>query len=96
MTCVNPVLDFISRRFDIDCRWTTGNCYYFAVILKARFPCGVIFYDVIYGHFIVQIGGLYYDHNGIVDLTDRFLVEWENFDAYDSNQKRRILIDCIS
>ena len=32
------ILEFINRRFDIDCRWTTGNCYWFAVILTSRFP----------------------------------------------------------
>lgn len=92
---INPVLDFISRRFSGDCDWTSGNCYYFAMILKSRFPCCNIYYDVIYGHFIVKIGKLFYDHKGIVDLTDRYLVDWDRFDDYDSNQKRAIIRDCI-
>lgn len=95
MSDTNMVLDFIRRRFPSDCQWTSGNCYYFAVILKARFPCAVIFYDVIYGHFIVRIGKMYYDHKGVVDMTNRVLVEWDKFDAYDVNQRKRILIDCI-
>ena len=32
------VLKFIKRRFPVDCNWLSGNCYYFAQILMARFP----------------------------------------------------------
>ena len=92
---VNQVLEFIRRRFPDDCNWVSGNCYYFAVILKARFSEAVVYYDVIYGHFVVKIKGAYYDHNGVVDLTDRYLVEWDKFDDYDARQKQVIIRDCI-
>lgn len=95
MEIVNQVLEFIQRRFPDDCNWVSGNCYYFAVILKARFPESVIYYDVIYGHFVVKIDDVYYDHNGVVDLTDRYLVDWDRFDEYDARQKQAIIRDCI-
>ena len=58
---MNEVLEFIKRRFSVDCNWTTGNCYYFAIILKDCFSSGKIFYDVINGHFIFFYDGKYYD-----------------------------------
>lgn len=89
------VVDFIKRRFSsTSAKWTCGNCYYFAVILKDRFD-GKIYYDVIEGHFVTKIKDIYFDYNGIVDLKNRKLIEWEKFDEYDSLQKERIIRDCI-
>ena len=90
----DEVLEFIQRRFKNDCNWTTGNCYYFAAILKDRFPKGKIYYDVIYGHFVFQFENQYYDWDGIV-IFDGYLVEWENFEEYDCLLKQRIIRDCI-
>ena len=91
---MNEVTEFIRRRFPEDCNWTNGNCYYFAVILQARFG-GEIFYDVIYGHFVTKIENKFYDHKGEVDLTDRVLISWQDFEKYDSLQKERITEDCL-
>jgi len=88
------VIDFINRRFKKDCDWTCGNCYYFAIILKARFPEGIIYYDVLDGHFVFAYQGELYDYNGIIYKT-MYLVEWDKFDDYDSNQKQVIVRDCI-
>lgn len=90
----DEILDFIQKRFKDDCNWVTGNCYYFAIILKDRFPKGKIFYDVIYGHFIFQYQGKYYDWYGIVNPIG-FLVEWDKFDEYDSLLKQIVIRDCI-
>lgn len=88
------VLDFIKRKFKDDFNWTKGNCYYFAVILKDRFPKGKIYYDVIYGHFVFKYENIYYDWTGIVEVTGH-LVEWSKFNKYDVLQKERIIRDCI-
>lgn len=90
----DEVLEFIQRRFKADCGWTTGNCYYFAIILKDRFPKGKIFYDVIYGHFIFQYKNKYYDWTGIIKPLG-YLVKWDKFDEYDSLLEKRIIRDCI-
>lgn len=90
----DKVLEFIRRRFKDDCKWTDGNCYYFAVILKDRFPEGHIYYDVINGHFMFWFEGKFYDWNGIVESTG-YTVNWELFDMYDSLLKERIIRDCI-
>lgn len=92
----NQVVDFIHRRFQKDCNWTSGNCYYFATILKSRFPSAVIFYDVIYGHFFVNIDGQDYDWTGTIERKeDWFCVEWDKMEEYDINVKNRIVRDCI-
>ena len=90
----NEILEFIQRRFKKDCNWVDGNCYYFAIILKDRFPEGKIFYDVIHGHFVFKYQDELYDWNGIHN-SDGFLVDWESFDEYDSVLKKRIIRDCV-
>lgn len=91
---MNEVLDFIKRRFSKDCNWLDNNCYYFSLILKNRFSQGVIFYDVINGHFIFQCNSKYYDWSGEIQPNGH-LVEWDKFDEYDSLQKQHIIRDCV-
>ena len=92
---MNDVLNFIHRRFKNDCNWLNGNCYYFAIVLKARFSDGEILYDVIEGHFIFKYQDNYYDWSGIYYPNDNTLMEWDNFEKYDYLQKERIIRDCI-
>lgn len=91
---MNEVLEFIQRRFKDDCCWMSGNCYYFAIILKDRFSKGKIFYDVIDGHFLFEYQNILYDWNGVVNSVG-YLVEWDKFDNYDKLQKKVIVRDCI-
>lgn len=91
---MDDVSAFITRRFSGDCNWLSGNCYYFAVILKTRFPEGIIWYDVFYGHFYFQFGEKFYDWEGEV-IPKGKLVEWDAFKEYDSSQRERIVRDCI-
>lgn len=87
--------DFISKRFKTDCEWLSGNCYYFAVILKERFG-GDIYYDDIFGHFTVMIEGKLYDWKGHHKITeDEHWIKWDEYDEYDSFLKQRIIRDCI-
>ena len=93
----NKILDFIYRRFPIDNNWLNGNCFFFASILKSRFKEGIIFYDVIDGHFVTQIDGVKYDWSGIVnEKGNHIYIEWDKFNEYDSLQKKRIERDCIN
>ena len=91
---MNEVLEFINRRFKSDCNWLNGNCYYFAVILKDRFPLGNLYYDIIYGHFIFKYEDYYYDWTGKVNQKGK-LVKWDEFEKYDRLQKACIVRDCI-
>lgn len=90
------VLNFIHKRFPKDCNWLDGNCYYFAVILKTRFPFGKILYDTLSGHFVTAIDGVNYDWSGIVPKAGvHNYIVWDKFDEYDPYQKERIEIGCI-
>lgn len=91
---MNPVLEFIKRRFAIDCHWLDGNCYYFALILKDRFKSGKIMYDVIKGHFIFLYDGKYYDWTGVIE-PDGHLVEWDKMAEYDILVKQRVIEGCL-
>lgn len=91
---MDNIIEFIKRRFKTDCKWLDGNCYYFALILKDRFPGGEIYYDVIYGHFVYGINGQYFDWSGEVTPKGK-LVEWEQMEKYDSLVKQRIFEGCL-
>ena len=91
---MNEIKEFITRRFPVDCNWLNGNCYYFALILKDRFPEGTIYYDVIRGHFVFKYYSRYYDWTGEIQPNGH-LVAWNKFEEYDKLQKRIIIRDCI-
>lgn len=92
---MNKIIEFIRARFPSDSNWLDGNCFYFSTILKARFPEGVICYDVIAGHFIFKYKEQFYDWNGQYSSETSYIVEWEKFDEYDIRQKERIISGCI-
>lgn len=88
------ITEFISRRFPTDCNWKGGNCYYFAVILEARFPGGTICYDLVMGHFVYLYKGKYYDWEGeVIPLKEP--VPWNGYEITDATHKRRIERYCI-
>lgn len=97
---MNEIENFIQRRFPENSHWCDGNCYYFALILKDRFPNSIVYYDVIYGHFITKIDGDFYDWKGKNEFyankdNSFFLVEWDKFKEYDDIQEKRIIKYCI-
>ena len=92
---MNNIIEFIKRRFPNDSNWLNGNCFYFAIILKSHFPEGVIFYDVVIGHFVFMYENIYYDWSGKIEPDLSHLVEWDKFDEYDSLQKERIIEGCV-
>ena len=92
---MNKIEEFIKRRFPNDCNWLNGNCYYFAIILKTRFPEGTIVYDIIDGHFMLKIGRHLYDYAGKHNVGNRTLIEWDKFDEYDTTIKANIVRNVI-
>lgn len=91
----NKVLEFIKRRFATDSRWLEGNCYYFAQILKLRFPEGEIYYDVIWGHFLFKLEDTFYDWSGESTMVMR-PIKWDTFEKdYDRAQYHQIIKACV-
>ena len=92
------IVDFIQRRFPMDCAWMNGNCFYFAQILASRFV-GEIVYDPIEGHFL-----FWASDNNLYDWTGRreYTVEqrkkmfvWQDGVLKDSLLYSRIWRDCV-
>ena len=90
----NEVLEFIHRRFPVDCKWMDGNCFYFSKILLSRFPEGTIWYEIIDAHFVFKYKGHFYDWTGETN-PQGMLVEWDKFEEYDRIQKQVVIRDCI-
>ena len=87
------ILEFIERRFKKDCDWLDGNCYYFAIILKERFPNLNIFYMPIRGHFVVSDGDHFYDFTGTVDM-DEDPLSLDYLENEDPIWYSRLMADC--
>ena len=98
---MDRIEEFIKRRFQKDCDWTNGNCYFFALILHDRFADyddGFIVYEPIAGHFMFKYDGKYYDWTGQVELTPaqkEAIVYWVEYRHMDEAHYARIVRDCI-
>lgn len=88
------VLSFIRRRWSGNANWLTGNCLWFAQILKARFPVAEICFLGIEGHFIVRIGEQYFDWTGVIVPQEKV---WtlEEIRQLDSNWYAYLMRDCF-
>ena len=101
MSKFNPtqILDFI-RQFQkpdtIDV-FSNGMCYWFAEILKTRFPGGSIIYNDIENHFSYYYDGLRYDIKGAHPM---FLFNsddiWDGFKTLDELHTCHLYRDCIN
>ena len=87
------ILEFIHRRFPTDSNWTTGNCFYFALILNSRF-LGRIYYEPILGHFLFKAeDGNFYDWNGLYEFDTSAAFDWEYYP--DNLHASHIIRDCL-
>ena len=97
----------IENKQSIEAFFLEGNCYWFARILKCRFPQGKILYDVLHNHFLFYGGNtLDIKNNGIFDIrgdiTEAYLswvldgtvVDWDLY--HDETHRKRIWRDCIA
>lgn len=91
---IEEILNFIKKRFSKDCDWINGNCFYFAIILKCRFPKLRIYYLPEEGHFIAGAMGSFYDWTGLVDLKEMPIL-LEDIKEEDRNWYNRLMIDCF-
>lgn len=77
--------------------FTTGCCYWFAYILKGRFPEAEFIYLPVTGHFVSRIGGRLYDATG--DVTECYenemQIPWDEMDKFDPNVRKSVERDVI-
>lgn len=91
----DSILEFIHRRFKDDCKWTDGNCLWFALMLQMRFQSLKICYLPIAGHFVVQdVDGILYDWTGIV-TTEESPLELNKLKKLDKSWYVRLMRDCF-
>lgn len=91
---VREIEEFIRRRWPQDCNWLNGNCYWFAAILRARFPFLSIYYDAIDGHFVAGALDTYFDWTGKTSISQgTYLLD--EIAKNDKQWYRRLLRDCI-
>ena len=91
---LNNIIEFINRRFPIDCNWTDGNCFYFSLILSTRFSQLQIYHLPIEGHFCAGDGKNFYDYNGLIELQEEPEL-FSNIKEYDINYYQSLIRDCI-
>ena len=73
----NEIINFINRRWQNDCNWMNGNCYWFAFILCNRFPDLEIYYCPFEGHFYAGKNNQYYDWHGQHNLDGKKLLKFK-------------------
>ena len=98
MTFLNHFTNNGTRKEVIE-TFTSGCCYWFAVILSERFSCldATIVYDPVANHWACEIDGHIYDITGDVCRKYNF-EDWYDFvvDANDDAYINRLYRDCIS
>lgn len=97
MTDREEILYFIGHFRKAAETFTTGCCYWFAYILKGRFPEAELIYLPVTGHFASRIGGRLYDATGDVTevFADEMQIPWDGMDAFDSNVRKSVERDVI-
>jgi hypothetical protein len=86
-------LNFI-KLFGQDEKFINGLCYWFAYILKGRFPDGEIWYDQIMNHFYFVYDGDAYDVNGLECLPTS-AIKWSEYEGYDKLDCQRVVKYCV-
>ena len=90
---MEQVKQFISL-FGANERYLNGLCYWFAYILKGRFPNGEIWYDQIINHFYFVLDNAAFDIRGQVALP-KTAMRWNEYETYDFLDYQRVVKYCI-
>lgn len=93
---MNEILDFIANFQSVQSIhiFTEGCCYWFAYILKGRFPRATIIYNPVENHFAVRIKGCAYDITGKIKV-DKNWYSWSRYQKLDPLDAGRVYKNCI-
>ena len=94
MASSKEILDFIATFKGSEAVFTNGNCYWFAKILKERFPDGDILYNSTFNHFAFDINGKIHDITGIIPEHKDWYY-WDFYKKEDPIHAMRIYRDCV-
>ena len=94
----SDVLEFIEKfkfsfKKELEYIFTSGNCYYFSLILKERFK-GEIYYLPIANHFICKIDAEYYDITGVAAMNEK-PISWDSYKATEIKNAQRVERECV-
>jgi hypothetical protein len=90
---MREVLEFIKQFSPAKGLFLNGMCYWFAFILRNRFPDSEIWYEPIMNHFVCRIGGVFYDAAG--GVAGENFQKWDDFKEADALHAERIIRYCI-
>lgn len=91
------VLDFISifqSSSNIEL-FTETACYYFASMLRARFPVSLLMYNPHRVHFAVKIHDTIYDITGIVEDQSEYM-KWCDYEEEYEEDAMNVSYQCIN
>ena len=95
---INNFKNRVKNTNEVENLFLNGNCYYFAIILKSRFPKMDIIYSTIDNHFMCLYDYHIYDIRGditnIKSIYDLYL--WDNYKNFDKTHYKRIIKYCIN
>lgn len=80
--------------FNADEKYMNGLCYWFAYILKGRFPEGDVWYEPIMNHFYFVIDDAAFDVRGQVELPGT-AIRWDEYENFDPLHYQRVVKYCI-
>ena len=92
------IREFSKFGTDVRRAFTEGCCYWFAYILKGRFPESArIIYLPEASHFVTKIGEKFYDITG--NVTKKYArnkkEDWEEFQKYEQKKAEKIGKECL-
>lgn len=90
---MNKIEEFISL-FNNDDKFMNGLCYWFAYMLKGRFPNGEIWYNQIENHFYFVVNNKAFDVRGEVELPST-AIRWSEYANYDELDYQRVVKYCV-
>ena len=91
---MNEVVKFIKNRFRQEDQWLSGNCLWFSLILKKRFPGGRIYYLPVPGHFIYKYKGKFYDWTGEIVPVEKMIL-FSKLKEVDPDWYDRLINNCL-
>lgn len=88
----------LSKNHDVIDVFTSGCCYWFAEILRKRFPGSMIYYDPVMNHFVTAVNtdesNVMFDITGVADESEHYIL-WSFYQEDEPLDAERVRKYCI-